>query len=229
MKWLQSHWLAVASLFFSGLYLYLQLLQWQRHGDDLMPAALSIVVTVMLWAFLAGAIARYARTSKTNQASPSEIEGLRRQILDEVGAKMDREGRFQELKRHYEETKEDLRKVGAELLECRAKLSIAESAKPAAPASVPSNLTHPDLASIQRLLLAYKGAHDEGWVLLQGLGGCWRFDLLHFMNTSDTDIPVTANNVRGRIEYVHADKERIEVRLSGGLLARDSSLLLRPI
>ena len=62
MEWLAKHWaalLAVVGIFLTGLYIYLQLLQWQKHGDDLMLTAANVVVTVLLWAVLLAAIVRY--------------------------------------------------------------------------------------------------------------------------------------------------------------------------
>ena len=57
--WLKKHWVAIAGLFFTALYIYLQLLQWKAHGDDLMLTAASIVVTSILWMALLMAIGRY--------------------------------------------------------------------------------------------------------------------------------------------------------------------------
>ncbi len=59
--WLEKHWLGLAGIAMSALYIYLQLLQWQKHGDDLRLTAASIVVTVSLWIILLFAIARYWR------------------------------------------------------------------------------------------------------------------------------------------------------------------------
>lgn len=61
MGWLKRHWGTLCALFLSGLYVYLQLLQWKKHGDDLMLTAANIVVTCVLWAVLLIAIARYWR------------------------------------------------------------------------------------------------------------------------------------------------------------------------
>ena len=52
----KKHWPALIGLFLSGLYIYLQLLVWRKHGDDLMLIAGSIVVTVVLWIVLIVAI-----------------------------------------------------------------------------------------------------------------------------------------------------------------------------
>jgi hypothetical protein len=56
MAFLKEHWGAVAALFLTALYLYLQLLVWRKHGDDLMLTAGSIVVTSALWILLLAAI-----------------------------------------------------------------------------------------------------------------------------------------------------------------------------
>jgi hypothetical protein len=64
MRWVKEHGLALAGLVLSCLFLYLQLQQWKRHGDDFVPLAVSIVVTLALWALLVFATARYLRLAK---------------------------------------------------------------------------------------------------------------------------------------------------------------------
>src|ERR1700728_733453 len=73
MRWLAKHWLTVAAVLISALYVYLQLLQWRNHGDDLMPVAANLCVTAVLWIVLAAAIGRYwssGRAAKGKQESP---------------------------------------------------------------------------------------------------------------------------------------------------------------
>jgi hypothetical protein len=61
MRWLGKHWIAATGLFISGLYVYLQLLQWEKHGDDFMLIAANIVVTAVLWLILLILILRNLR------------------------------------------------------------------------------------------------------------------------------------------------------------------------
>lgn len=68
MQWLKAHWMAVAGLFLTALYIYLQLLQWKRHGDDLTLTAAKIVVTCGLWVFLLIAILK----ARQKQNPPSD-------------------------------------------------------------------------------------------------------------------------------------------------------------
>ena len=64
MRWLEKHWLGLAGVAMSALYIYLQLLVWQKHGDDLRLTAANIVVTIGLWIILLCAIARYWKLGK---------------------------------------------------------------------------------------------------------------------------------------------------------------------
>ncbi len=72
MRLLEKHWLGLAGIAVSALYIYLQLIQWQKHGDDLRLTAASIVVTVGLWVILLFAIARSWRLSKSKQGASRE-------------------------------------------------------------------------------------------------------------------------------------------------------------
>jgi hypothetical protein len=74
--WLRQHWVSLLGLFLSALYIYLQLRQWQQHGDDLMPVAASIFVTVALWATLLSAIWRYRRDARQSEALGSRLKNL---------------------------------------------------------------------------------------------------------------------------------------------------------
>ena len=58
MQWLAKYGLGLLGIFLTGLYVYLQLLVWKKHGDDLMLPAASIIVTCSLWVTLAIAIVR---------------------------------------------------------------------------------------------------------------------------------------------------------------------------
>jgi hypothetical protein len=71
MDWLKRHWVAICGLFLTGLFIYLQLLQWKRHGDDLMLTAASIVVTALLWVTLVAAALRYRRLGTTDEGANS--------------------------------------------------------------------------------------------------------------------------------------------------------------
>jgi hypothetical protein len=71
MAFLKEHWGAVAALFLTALYLYLQLLVWRKHGDDLMLTAGSIVVTSALWILMLAAISKYWKASQVS-AKPIE-------------------------------------------------------------------------------------------------------------------------------------------------------------
>jgi hypothetical protein len=61
MRWLGKHGAALSGLFLTALFIYLQLVVWKKHGDDLMLTAASIVVTCSLWMILLLAIVRYWR------------------------------------------------------------------------------------------------------------------------------------------------------------------------
>jgi hypothetical protein len=70
--WLQKHWLAFLTFILTALYLFLQLLQWKRHGDDFMMMAFGFVITAALWVLLIGVIARYWRDGR--QAGALRLE-----------------------------------------------------------------------------------------------------------------------------------------------------------
>jgi hypothetical protein len=61
---LEKHWGAISAVLVTGLFLYLQLLVWRKHGDDLMLTAGSIVVTLALWLLLLVSIVRYWKAAK---------------------------------------------------------------------------------------------------------------------------------------------------------------------
>ena len=60
-------------------------------------------------------------------------------------------------------------------------------------------------------ILRYDGVFGEPWFLITGLGITVNPQLMYVSNTQ-VDVPITANNVRVRIEYTHADKERFVIR-----------------
>jgi hypothetical protein len=59
----------MVGLFLSALYIYLQLLVWKRHGDDLMLIAANIVAVFLFWAALITAIVRQWRTTNAKNAA----------------------------------------------------------------------------------------------------------------------------------------------------------------
>jgi hypothetical protein len=71
MDWLKKHWATSAGLLLSALYIYLQLLEWRRHGDDFMLTAASILVTVVLWTILIAAAVGHRRQGSSNVTSGS--------------------------------------------------------------------------------------------------------------------------------------------------------------
>jgi hypothetical protein len=83
-----KHWLTLAAMFLSGLWLYLQLLQWKKHGDDFMLTAATIVVTAALWAVLIAAYAKYRRMHK----DLTILESKRPDIIVEVVQESKRAG-----------------------------------------------------------------------------------------------------------------------------------------
>jgi hypothetical protein len=59
MAWFGKYRVVLCGLFLSALYIYLQLVVWKKHGDDLMLTTTNIVVTCSLWTLLLIAIVRY--------------------------------------------------------------------------------------------------------------------------------------------------------------------------
>lgn len=76
----RRHWLGtvgvVAGTLVPLLYLYLQLVVWKRHGDDLMLTAVGIIVTVLLWGFLTAGIVKYWKASAKAEAIKSQQQLL---------------------------------------------------------------------------------------------------------------------------------------------------------
>jgi len=60
-------------------------------------------------------------------------------------------------------------------------------------------------------VLRYDGVFGEPFFMLTGLGLTVNPQIMHISNIQ-TDVLVTANNVRASIEYLHADRERFVVR-----------------
>ena len=83
MRSLAKHWATLCGLFLSGLYVYLQLVVWKKHGDDLMLTAANILVTCSLWAVLLVASATYFSRSK-KIASESRQSQLTGAVIDQI-------------------------------------------------------------------------------------------------------------------------------------------------
>jgi hypothetical protein len=62
-RWLEKNWIGLVTLFISGLYLYLQIREWKKHGDDFGSATFVVVVTAILWVLLAIAIGLYVKNT----------------------------------------------------------------------------------------------------------------------------------------------------------------------
>lgn len=71
----EKHWAGLSGILLSALYIYLQLVVWKRHGDDLTLTAANIVITCSLWVVLLIAIGRYwkgGKNQKLGEAKPPE-------------------------------------------------------------------------------------------------------------------------------------------------------------
>ena len=82
--WLQKHLWAIVSTFLAALYVSLQLLQWKKHGDDLMMVAVSITATVALWLFPLWTIGRYWRDGR--QSTSLRIQIPDAQVMSDLDA-----------------------------------------------------------------------------------------------------------------------------------------------
>jgi len=87
MRWLQQHWAALSGIFLSALYVYLQLVVWKRHGDDLMLTAINIAVTSCLWVILLVAIGTYFQRLKkvAGKLKPPQLTEAVIQKIEKVG------------------------------------------------------------------------------------------------------------------------------------------------
>src|ERR1700689_1161552 len=70
---IREHFVGIAGIFLSALYMYLQIQVWKKHGDDVTMQALGIVGTMGLWAFLLIAIARYWRDANRSETAKSKL------------------------------------------------------------------------------------------------------------------------------------------------------------
>src|SRR5580658_630660 len=84
--WFQKHWVALCGLSLTALFIYLQLLQWQRHGDDFMLTAATIIVTGLLWIVLVVAIFRYWRDSKQAESRQAAVDNASAQKIVKLEA-----------------------------------------------------------------------------------------------------------------------------------------------
>jgi len=109
MRWLGRHWVAVVGILVSGLYIYLQLLQWKKHGDDFMLTAANVIVTASLWAILLVAIGRYWKSgSQPRVDRPSKDETDWKKLYDEANKdRSEAANRVLELERAIEPTLKD--------------------------------------------------------------------------------------------------------------------------
>ena len=77
----RKHWLGtagvIAGILIPSLWLYLQLVVWKRHGDDLTLTALGIVATLLLWCILVAGIVRYWRDAHRAVDKETEIATVR--------------------------------------------------------------------------------------------------------------------------------------------------------
>ena len=60
-------------------------------------------------------------------------------------------------------------------------------------------------------MLSYEGVHAEGWFWVSSISVQGNLQLMYISNIQ-RDIPLTANNVRARIDYTHADGEKFTIR-----------------
>jgi hypothetical protein len=76
MEWFGKHWAALFGILLSALYIYLQLVVWKRHGDDLMLIAANIVITCSLWMVLLIAIGRYWKHGKNAELAQEKTRHI---------------------------------------------------------------------------------------------------------------------------------------------------------
>jgi hypothetical protein len=73
MAFLRNHWSALVTIFLTGLFIYLQLLQWRKHGDDFMLAALNIIVTFSMWVILLIVVGAYWKRTAALKGTNNQI------------------------------------------------------------------------------------------------------------------------------------------------------------
>jgi hypothetical protein len=62
--WLVKYWIPLCALFLTGLNVYLNLQNWKKQGNNLIPIAATAVVTFVLWGVLVMAIAVFFSRQK---------------------------------------------------------------------------------------------------------------------------------------------------------------------
>jgi hypothetical protein len=90
----RRHWLGTAGvaagILIPSLWLYLQLVVWKRHGDDLMLTAFGIIVTILLWCLLVAGIVKYWNNAKRDLALEEKANSLAQEnqnLRNEITAK----------------------------------------------------------------------------------------------------------------------------------------------
>lgn len=76
---------AVPALILAGLWFYIQLLQWKKHGDDYTLTVINIAVTLLLWTFAIVTIIRSFAISKTAVRQSKELGIEMMRLTSEIG------------------------------------------------------------------------------------------------------------------------------------------------
>jgi len=119
MGWLGKYWApstTVAGLFLTGLYIYLQLLQWRKHGDDYLPLAAVIIVTAILWVVLIVATIRNwrdARRAAQQKEKNKELNDYNNQLVGKLALKQEE---IAEMEKRYEGNIEALKYQHAKVI-----------------------------------------------------------------------------------------------------------------
>lgn len=122
-RFLQKHWAAITGMALTALYIYLQLVQWQLHGDDLMLTAANIVITVGLWTTLLTGIFHYRRETGSIMSSlGAQYAAKAKEVEEKYGPTA-----FAELQAKYADDKLHLTIHEAQWGTAVDRISVAES------------------------------------------------------------------------------------------------------
>lgn len=103
--WLIKYWIPLCALFLTGLSVYLNLQNWKKQGNNLMPTAVTAAVTFVLWGVLVIAIAAfYSRQKKlADRLRQREPTGVVVEQIKKAGELESLAGRADWLAKYLEE------------------------------------------------------------------------------------------------------------------------------
>lgn len=100
-SWMQRHWQFLILLLIATLPIYLDLLQWKKHGDDFVVAAISLVVSILFWVFALLVGVRYWKDAVQAKRCQKKLVALTAGNNQLVGQLQSKQDEIKEMENRY--------------------------------------------------------------------------------------------------------------------------------